>query len=730
MDFEPDCFGHSAHIPEILANGGVKYYYHCRGLEDHTLYQWQAPSGASVLAYREPSWYGNAITGNSFNHLPEICERFGVKDGLFVYGVGDHGGGPTRRDIEKLQDMNNWPIYPTLKFSTYQKYFKAVEHKKEDLPVVNHELNFTLTGCFTSSSRIKMANRYSENTLVDTEYINSMTHTLLGRPYANKSFEEAWQKTLFNQFHDILPGCGINFTKEYALGKFQDIMAKANTVRKLELEYLVRQIDTRGITNTLSHEVETAEGAGVGVHTRRLVGLEGISFNLGLAQNARYGGATRLYTLFNHTAYEAIRYVEVMLWDYKEDLNQLAVYNSKGEALNFEKQKDGYNQYWGHWYTKLLVEVPLPSYGYDTILVTQRSDIAIASPFEGDKRTNQYMDYTLENEYIKVTFDPTTLDMISFFDKVVDKELLEEGKGARFHYIKEDGKGSNAWVVGRYVSVDDVKRECSDVHRHGGSASQSLSYTMKLADSTLKVTVTLYKEKCAVEYHVETIWNEIGDGIYTPQLSYKVNLKQHTGEFVYDVPMGEVTRYALEEDVPATSYGWARCEEQYGLYITTESKYGYRGLQNSLAISLLRSSNHPDTHPENGTHCFEFVIGIGSVEATRREAALLNHQVDVIGCKANQEGSLPQALSFLKIEGEGIVVDAVKRAENLEGAWIIRYHEVGGVDAKATFHLPVDIGSAYEVDFLERPVGKSYAVDGKCVTSQVAPYSIKTLCIK
>ncbi|MDU6359162.1 MULTISPECIES: glycosyl hydrolase-related protein [Zhenhengia] len=53
-----------------------------------------------------------------------------------------------------------------------------------------------------------------------------------------------------------------------------------------------------------------------------------------------------------------------------------------------------------------------------------------------------------------------------------------------------------------------------------------------------------------------------------------------------------------------------------------------------------------------------------------------------------------------------------------------------GLYAKVTCHLPVDIGSAYEVDFLERPVGKSCVVDGKCVTSQVAPYSIKTLCIK
>jgi len=54
LDFEPDTFGHSRNIPEVLSKGGVKYYYHCRGYEGHSIYRWKAPSGASVNAYREP----------------------------------------------------------------------------------------------------------------------------------------------------------------------------------------------------------------------------------------------------------------------------------------------------------------------------------------------------------------------------------------------------------------------------------------------------------------------------------------------------------------------------------------------------------------------------------------------------------------------------------------------------------------------------------------------------
>ncbi len=61
LDFEPDTFGHSAYLPEALVNGGIQYYYHCRGYDGENLYRWQAPSGASVLVYREP----NGITGPS-----------------------------------------------------------------------------------------------------------------------------------------------------------------------------------------------------------------------------------------------------------------------------------------------------------------------------------------------------------------------------------------------------------------------------------------------------------------------------------------------------------------------------------------------------------------------------------------------------------------------------------------------------------------------------------------
>jgi alpha-mannosidase len=136
LDYEPDTFGHSLTVPEILAKGGVKYYYHCRGYEGHNLYRWQAPSGSSILVYREPHWYLGGVNPDWAYYVPEFCMRHGLNTMLRVYGVGDHGGGPTRRDLERIIEMSSWPVFPNLRFGTYGEFFALAETIQDRLPVV------------------------------------------------------------------------------------------------------------------------------------------------------------------------------------------------------------------------------------------------------------------------------------------------------------------------------------------------------------------------------------------------------------------------------------------------------------------------------------------------------------------------------------------------------------------------------------------------------------------
>lgn len=101
--------------------------------------------------------------------VPEFCSKYHMDTMLKVYGVGDHGGGPTRRDIERIIDMNTWPVFPEIRFGTFSEYFSLVEEIVDELPEVEGERNFIFTGCYTSQSRIKKANRVSEAILNEAE---------------------------------------------------------------------------------------------------------------------------------------------------------------------------------------------------------------------------------------------------------------------------------------------------------------------------------------------------------------------------------------------------------------------------------------------------------------------------------------------------------------------------------------------------------------------------------
>ena len=248
IDFEPDTFGHNQNVPEILQGGGVKYYYHCRGYTGHNVFNWKAPSGSEIIVYNEPLFYNASDLGGDIAiNAPGFCKKHGVDTALKLYGVGDHGGGPTRRDIEKLMDMNNWPVFPRIEFGTLIEFFKILEPVKAKLPTFEGELNFVFPGCYSSQTRIKLANRMSQSRLREAETISTISNVFVCKSYPTKLIKESWIKTIFNQFHDILPGSGVLETREMAMGMFQEILAGANTSISAAERAIAEKIDTNAL---------------------------------------------------------------------------------------------------------------------------------------------------------------------------------------------------------------------------------------------------------------------------------------------------------------------------------------------------------------------------------------------------------------------------------------------------------------------------------------------------
>lgn len=737
LDFEPDTFGHSRNVPEILAAVGVRWYYHCRGSEDHALYRWQAPSGAQVIAYRDPFWYNADVTPAMAVAVPEFCKKHGMSTMLRVYGVGDHGGGPTRRDIERIIEMDGWPLFPRFRFGTFREYFGLVEKDADRLPVVDRELNFVFTGCYTSQARIKNANRMAENRLVEAETFASIASLVTSCPYRTAQFVKAWEAALFNQFHDIIPGSGTVDTREFALGQFQQLMATASTEESLSLRRIAGHVDTSSLGEPKEDaRATTSEGGGAafGVADYRLSHVE------------RGRGRTRIFHVFNPLPWQRSGVVEAVAWDWQGDRERIQVVDAAGADVPHQVIPNELHpyfgaEYWGHQYTRVLIDVTVPGCGYATYSLTQAvpSDLPVARTNE--PRVEKPDSFTLENERLRAVFDPRTAALVSLTDKETGEERVDRSRGgAIFRLVREDdAKGMSAWIVGRWMSVQGAHEavEISPVSGRDG-IRQWLRYVLRFGASRISATVSLDRGAAALSWRVECEWLEIGrKGAGIPQLNFFLPLEGEHKAYRFDVPFGTVDRQPLEMDLPANSWvlGVPKKTGRRSVMLVSDQMHGFRCVDNSLSLTLLRSSFDPDPHPELGVHRFGFAMFLtdcspsSALVAAAQERA---HPFVVLSGTAHA-GTMPLSQGFFSIEEGVAAVSAIKMKEDGESRQaVVRLYETEGKKCTATLKFFCAPSAAWLADVMEDKLARGAAVslNGDKVSVEMSPCTVVTVVVK
>ena len=729
LDFEPDTFGHSLNVPEILAAGGIKYYYHCRGDAGLLLQKWDAPSGRSVIVYREPFWYLGYVSPDLAIPAPEFCHEHGIDTAMRVYGVGDHGGGPTRRDLERIIDMNTWPVFPTIEFGTFRDFFRKIEEIKDSLPVVQHERNFVFTGCYTSQARIKAANRIAEASLNEAEAFSTLAAINADWPYRHHDFFEAWRHVLFNHFHDIITGSCVAETRDHALGLFQETMAIAGSSKKLALQALAANIDTSSLAPSEDIASTISEGAGVGF------GVEKFK----ISQSSRGAGKTRIFHIFNPSIRPRRELAEVVVWDWNGDLDRLVCKDAQGGIVSHQLLDSGVNQYWGHSYVRLLMEVEVPPYGYSTYVVTETDEFQPPIRYPGDPRLEEPDCFVLENEHIKVVLDTMNCAVVSLLDKDTGAELVTPQRPAGiFRLIQEDPRyGMTSWRVGRYMTIEDLTADMHVLGFQKGGLRQSVTYRIKFNDSQLDVTVSLDKGSRSLNYDVRCDWQERGrPGENIPQLNFYAPVSYQCAAYRYDVPFGIIDRKPIDMDVPGNSFiaGIRGGAASSHLMLVTDSKYGYRGFDNALAVSLIRGSYDPDRYPDIGFHHFRLALCAAPAAASKQEliqqAYDWNHPLTVISSPPQERGSWPLAHGFIQLEAGTVAVSAVKMPEGGQGKeMLIRLYETEGQDTTVQLAFCRDIQEAVLVDINENPIADSPQpeVQGSKVVFPVGAASVASI---
>jgi len=221
INFDP--FGHSRGLVQILAKSGYDSYLFFRP-EDTVAcplpaenFTWIGYDGSTVTGRRVLSWYGSNL-GKAAEKVDRILGE--TPDGglnICLWGVGNHGGGPSRKDLQDISDFIAKVAADgdTVVHSTPEEFFDELRSRTA-LPEHRGDLNPRFPGCYTSQIRIKQLYRKMENMLFMTEKM-CVHANMLGMAYPEQDLREAVKDMLVAEFHDTLPGTSVQPVEESAI---------------------------------------------------------------------------------------------------------------------------------------------------------------------------------------------------------------------------------------------------------------------------------------------------------------------------------------------------------------------------------------------------------------------------------------------------------------------------------------------------------------------------------
>ncbi|MBR2334922.1 MAG: alpha-mannosidase [Clostridia bacterium] len=213
INFDP--FGHSRGLVQILKKSGYDSYMFMRPHKKYPRdFIWEGYDGSRIKAHSIFDGYGGGAS-KVFVWTDNLCKDDGIDVGSCHWGVGNHGGMPSRQALESINEFIKNKTDCTVLHSTSEAYIAEVDEDK--LEVFSESLIPTMVGCYTSVVRIKQANRRLENKIALTEKAMSYANMLCGAEYDGEELKKAKKALAFCQFHDILPGSHIKKVEEDSL---------------------------------------------------------------------------------------------------------------------------------------------------------------------------------------------------------------------------------------------------------------------------------------------------------------------------------------------------------------------------------------------------------------------------------------------------------------------------------------------------------------------------------
>jgi len=707
IGWNPDSFGYNWQLPQIYKKSGIDYFVTSKLLwaTDYTkfpyrLFWWQAPDGTRLLSYfpheyanqldaqqiaNDLSFYAPLIYGPKLTDNPQM---------LYLYGIGDHGGGPTRTMLDRADRLRAPDtVFPKIEFSTTEDFFADLQRELPNLnvPTWNDELYFQYhRGVYTTQSETKRRIRRAEELTLDAEKYASIA-SLLGRPYPQDQLELAWKNLLFDHFHDIMPGSGIAVNYLDAKRNLEDVARTDH------------EIIDRSLGEILAHI--NSQGDGVPV------------------------------VVFNSLSWARTEVIEVEA-QLAGPTKQIEVVDSKGQVTKSELISIEPETNRAHF----LLEASVPAFGFKTYFIR-----AANQPQTNDAPLKA-SGSSLENEFFRLEIDPQTGCMTSLFDKRSQTEALAPAEtdsggpkastcGNLLQAFYDKPKDWDAWNIDADFENKRWDLDKADEVKliEDGPLRAVIRVTNHFQNSTFTRDITMYAGVPRVDVKMHADWHE-------KHILLKVAfpLSAHNDKATFEIPFGSIERPTTrntpaeqaEFEVPAQR--WADLSDpKHGFSLLNDSKYGYDAKGNVLRLSLLRSPAWPDPHADEGEHDFIYSLyphgGNWRDALTIRRGYELNYKPIALQT-FKHDGPLAPEHSFVQVNADNVVLTAVKKAGNDDGI-VLRFYEWAGKDRLVTFVIPQVAEAAEETDLMEKPVG-SVPLRNSLVTVYTRPYEIKTVKVR
>jgi alpha-mannosidase len=251
--FNVDPFGHTRGLVQVLAKSGYTGYLFCRPDARHLRlpaddFVWVGYDGSTVLAHRAAGHY-NSERGRARAKAERwLAAHAQDDDGLLLWGVGNHGGGPSREDLRALAALAAATPGRAIVHGRPEDYFERLGNRAESLPRHESDLNPWAPGCYTSMSTVKRAHRRLESRLYAAEKMLAAAALQQLLPWPRAELADALDALLFCQFHDVLPGSSVAEVEDQALHRLGHGLD------------IVDRLRARAFFALLSGQPEAAEG--------------------------------------------------------------------------------------------------------------------------------------------------------------------------------------------------------------------------------------------------------------------------------------------------------------------------------------------------------------------------------------------------------------------------------------------------------------------------------------